>query len=113
MMFRSVPFWAWIVVAVVFYVLSEYWSKLWSVRGTSLLAVLVYVGYGMTTLAWLGLMSHRSQLVVMSLSWQVCGALIAVLVGAVIFSEKLSVWQWCGVALGIVSTALLVIEPKQ
>lgn len=112
-MFRSVPLWAWIAFAFVFYVLSEYWSKLWAIRGTATLAVLVYVGYAMTTLAWLGIMAHRSQLVIMSLSWQVCGALIAVCVGAVVFAERLSLWQWLGVALGIVSTAMMLIEAKQ
>lgn len=105
---RAVPLWAWLLIALVFYAASEYWSKLWSINGSTWTAVLVFVGYSVTTVCWLGIMAHRSQLLLMSVSWQVVGAILAAFVGVGLFAEKLSVLQWVGVAVGMLSTVLML-----
>lgn len=107
---KSVPFWLWVVVAIVFYAASEYVSKLWGEHGRTRDAAFVVLGYGVTTICWLGLMAHRNQLFVISVAWQIVGALIAAFVGAGMFGERLAWWQWLGAVLGGASTVLLVIE---
>lgn len=106
-----VPIWFWALFGAVFYAAGEYASKRWGMNQTARTGLLVFACYGVTTVAWLGLMAHRNQLFIMSLAWQIVGALIGLIVGVVLFSERLAWWQWLGAALGAAASVLLVIEP--
>jgi EamA domain-containing membrane protein RarD len=42
--------------------------------------------------------------------WQLLVTFISAFVGLIVFSEKLSTWQWTGVVVAMIATILLMIE---
>lgn len=90
--------------------MAEYFSKVWGNRQTPVVGVVVVILYGLSTIGWLGIMAHKNQLFVMGVMWQVIVTLISATVGLVVFSEKLSGWQWAGAALAVMSVSMLLIE---
>jgi len=103
----AVPFWVYIVFAIIFNSFGEYFSKIWGNTQNILYAILTVLVYSISNVCWLGLMSHKNSLVLLSMLWVIVVAILSIIVGVGFFNETLSVRQWIGIAISMVAIFLL------
>jgi len=106
---QRIPIWAWFVVAMVGYTISEYLSKYWGYKPTVFLATVIIGLYSAEAFCWLAIVLHRNEITRMSMLWQVSTTLLSIFVGVVLLGEKLTLAQWIGVAFGAVGLYLLAM----
>lgn len=79
---------------------------------TKLILIGVFL-YLFIPLLFLALIKQTEELIIANTLWQVSNIILVALVGYYYFKEKLSKYQWAGVALSLVVVGLLMIEPKE
>jgi EamA domain-containing membrane protein RarD len=89
---------------------GDYLGKRWVDVGGWKLLVLAILAYEPVCPLWLIALKRRPHLGQMATIWCIVTALVAVVMGIVLFDEKLTRTQWAGVALGLASLPLLGAE---
>ena len=79
---------------------------------TKLILIGIFL-YLFVPLLFLALLSQTNELIIANTIWQISNIILVALVGYYYFKEKLSGYQWVGVALSLVVVVLLMIEPKE
>ena len=105
---NKLPLWFYLAATILPYLLAEYLSKLWAIEHKFSVGLGTFICFSVCEICWLGVMSHRNQLFVMGMVWQIIIMLTSALVGLVCFSEKLNTSQWLGVACATFATFLLL-----
>jgi drug/metabolite transporter (DMT)-like permease len=90
-----------IALSLVFFAISETFSKLWANEPRWWLAVLVVVFYGLIALTWLPALRAHNNISTLGTIWNMGAVLLTVLIGAA-FQEEVSTRQWIGIALAFV-----------
>jgi multidrug transporter EmrE-like cation transporter len=101
------PAWGWLSISVVFYAVGEYISKTWANSPTTLEVVCVVAASALSALFWLPALFSHNHLAIMGVSWLLLATASTVLIGVVVFGEKLTVLQWGGIALAVAAFVLL------
>jgi multidrug transporter EmrE-like cation transporter len=91
----------------VLYGAGEYCSKLWSQRPSIGLTILVVISYSLGALIWLPALRAHGNLGILTTIFSVVGTVVGVLIGLLLFHEPVSVKQFVGIGLALVSIALL------
>lgn len=99
--------WGWLGIAMVFYVVAEYFSKQWGYKPSIQLALPVILGYMIGTICWLAILMYRNEIARMGLVWTTVMTILSLFVGIVIFREKMSLSQGIGAGLGVVGLYLM------
>lgn len=105
--FTIIPAWAWIVISVTFFAFGEFLSKKFALNpGWTLFLAFIIVDI-ISASAWIPAIFQKSQLSITGVIWSVVSLIATVLIGILIFSEKLTIIQTIGLATGLVSIILL------
>jgi len=87
--------------------LGQYLSKVYTNTKNIYLLPVVVIVYMSATISWLGMMKYNNQLALMTTIWGVGTTLVGVCLGIFVFKETLTITQWIGIGLALISTYLL------
>lgn len=108
----SLPPWGWLSLSVAFYAVGEYISKTWANSPTTLEVICVMAASALSALLWLPALFSENRLALMGTSWLVLATATTVILGVVVFGERLSAVQWGGVIFAIVAFILLSVAQQ-
>ncbi len=106
----SVNYFIWLLISILFFALGEFLSKEFALNTSKLIYILyIFIAYSFGILTWLAAIVQKNQLSIIGAMWSVLSLVATVLIGVLIFSEKLNILSITGIILGIISVALLSI----
>ena len=99
--------WMLLGCSLVGYALAEYWSKLWALDSTLLLASGALLGYLINIVFWLPALKQHQGLAVLSMIYSLAYCLVSVAIGVVMFHEALTPRQEIGIVTALIAIALM------
>jgi len=87
--------------------LGEYFSKKFAINPRLGTVGLILCAYALGTIAWLPAILQKNQLSIVGVIWSVLSLMATVLIGVIIFSEKLNYISIAGILAAIISIVLL------
>ncbi len=90
MNFESVNYIVWLIVSALFFAAGEFLSKKFALNPKFLSVIIILVVYSLGVLAWLPAILQMNKLSIVGTIWSVLSLLATVLIGVLIFNEKLS-----------------------
>jgi len=103
----SINYIIWLIFSSVFFAAGEFFSKKFALNPNWVLVVIIIFVYSVSVLLWLPAILQKNQLSVVGVLWSVLSLLITVLIGTIIFGEKLNLFGILGIIFAIISTILL------
>ena len=100
---KIVPALGWLLMSALFFSGGEFLSKKWGEHPGLGLTVAIVVLYATGTLMWLPALLHKNELARMGMLWYLLTTPLTVILGVVVFHEKLTSGQWVGVALAMIA----------
>jgi len=104
---KIVPALGWLLVSALFFAGGEFLSKKWGQNPGWMLTGAVVATYALGSLMWLPALLHKNELARMGMLWCLLTTPLTVIMGTIVFHEKLSNGQWVGIALAMVALLLL------
>lgn len=104
---KIVPALGWLLTSAMAFSVGEYLSKRWGQSPNAGMALAVVATYAVGSLLWLPALLHKNELARMGTLWYLLTTPMTVLLGVVVFGEKLDAQQWVGIALALVALWLL------
>jgi multidrug transporter EmrE-like cation transporter len=95
------------LVALIFYGIGEYCTKIFANSRSMLFLVAGFIMYMLTTALWFPSLRNNNRLVIMTIIWDLGYIIVGTLIGIGMFGEVLSIRQWAGVCLSILAIILL------
>ncbi|MFA5021925.1 MAG: hypothetical protein WC508_02525 [Patescibacteria group bacterium] len=105
----SINYIIWLIISAIFFAVGEFLSKKFALNPSLTYVVCIVVVYAFGTLAWLPAILQRNQLSTVGVMWSVLSLLTTVLIGTIIFSEKLSLVGLLGIIFAFIAVILLSI----
>ena len=105
----SINYIIWLAVSALFFATGEFLSKKFALNPNITLVVMILLVYSVSVLLWLPAILQKNQLSVVGTIWSVLSLLITVLIGVLIFGEKLSFTGLIGIILAFVAIIFLSI----
>ncbi len=107
----TLPTWLWfILLLVAFELVADILAKQFGITGKILFGVLSILGYVLANLAWLLSLRSGAELSKGSIIFSALSGVGAVLLGLLVYHEKVNTYQVIGVILGIAAIIFLSIE---
>lgn len=103
----AVPYFVWLLLSAILFAFGEFLSKKFALAPSVSMVGAVLVVYILGTLAWLPAILAKNQLSIVGAMWSLLSLIATILIGIVIFNEKLSTMGIVGLVLGLISVALL------
>ena len=97
----------WLIASSLFFATGEFLSKKFALSQNLVLVIMIIVAYSISVLLWLPAILQKNQLSIVGVMWPVLSLLITILIGTIIFGEKLSLFGVLGITFAIISTILL------
>lgn len=97
-------------ILVFFEIVADVFSKQWSLKGGFWLAASALGAYLLGNIFWLFALKNGAGLGRGAIIFSLVSAIIAILLGVFLYQEKVSTLQIIGMALGLVSLALIFWE---
>lgn len=105
------PMWLWfILLLVAFELIADLLAKQFGVTGKILFGVLAILGYVLANIAWLLSLRSGATLSKGSVIFSALSGVGAVLLGLLVYHEKLNAYQAIGVILGIAAIIFLSLD---
>ncbi len=105
----SIHYIFWLILSALFFAVGEFMSKKFALGPKFFWVVLILCAYTLGTLAWLPAIVQRNSLSIAGAIWSVLSLLATVLIGVLIFGEKLSTLGIIGIITAFVAIVLLSI----
>jgi len=105
----SINYLYWLVLSAVFFAIGEFFSKKFALGPRFTWGLLILLAYTLGTLAWLPAILQKNSLSIAGTIWSVMSLFATVLIGVIVFKEKLSVVGILGMILAVVSIFMLSI----
>ncbi len=105
----SINYLIWLVLSAMFFAVGEFWSKKFAINPKPSYVVLIIVIYSFGALAWLPAILQKNSLAIAGGIWSVLSLLATVLIGVLVFGEKLSFMGMTGIIAAFVAIILLYI----
>jgi len=99
----------WLIISAVFFAFGEFFSKKFALTPSLFYVITVVVIYSLGVLAWLPAILQKNQLSIVGSIWSVLSLMATVLIGVLIFREKLNTIGIIGIILAAIAIALLSI----
>ncbi|HTW96554.1 MAG TPA: hypothetical protein VMD74_02760 [Candidatus Methylomirabilis sp.] len=99
----------WLLLSAVFYAGGEFLSKKFALTPKFSLVVYILIFYTFGALAWLPAIWEKNQLSIVGVMWSVLSLATTILIGILVFGEKLSLVGIFGVAAALLAIILLSI----
>ena len=97
----------WLITSGIFFAFGEFFSKKFALHPRfSLLFYLLLVDV-ISLIAWLPAIMEKHQLSIIGTMWSVISLLLTVLIGVIVFGEKLNTLSILGIILALISVVLL------
>ena len=103
----AVPYIVWLVLSALCFATGEFLSKKFALAPSWGYVFIILVPYTLGVLAWLPAILIKNQLSIVGAIWSVLSLAATVLIGVLIFSEKLSMLGIIGLVLAFISVLLL------
>jgi multidrug transporter EmrE-like cation transporter len=103
----SIHYGVWLVVSALFFATGEFLSKKFALGPTWTTFVFILMVYLLGVLAWLPAIVQKNRLSIVGTIWSVLSLLATVLIGTVLFREKLGILGVVGVVTAVISVVLL------
>lgn len=97
----------WLVISSVFFAAGEFLSKKFALQPKALSVIFILIFYSLGVLAWLPAILQKNQLSIVGTLWSVLSLLTTILIGVVIFSEKISLAGIIGIIFAFIAIILL------
>ena len=105
----SINYIIWLVASAIFFAVGEFLSKKFALSPKFLYVILILIIYSLGVLAWLPAILQKNQLSIVGTMWSVLSLLTTILIGILIFGEKLSMVGFIGMIFAITAIVLLSI----
>ena len=105
----SVNYIVWLILSAVFFAGGEFLSKKFALKPSVILVVCILLVYSVGILFWLPAILQKNQLSVVGTLWSVLSLLITILMGVIVFGEKISFTGIIGIIFAFVSIILLSV----
>jgi small multidrug resistance pump len=103
----SVNYIFWLVASAIFFAVGEFLSKKFALSPKASYVIFILLAYCVGTLFWLPAILQKNQLSVVGTMWSVMGLLATILIGVLVFREKLSIVGVLGIIFAFISIILL------
>ena len=100
--------WVWLLISVLICGIGEYTCKQWSITPTWKMMTVSLIAYVVGSAAWFPVVRQSQHIIIAWMLWAVLSAFTTVLVG-LHFGEVLTVPQWIGIVLGVISIILIAV----
>lgn len=97
----------WLIASAIFFAFGEFLSKKFSLNPKTSYVILILVVYSIGVLFWLPAILQKNQLSIVGTMWSVMSLLLTILIGVLIFNEKLSLIGILGIIFAFISIILL------
>ncbi len=101
------PVWAWIIISTLFFAFGEFISKKFALNPSWMLFTLFIFIDLLSAAAWIPAIVQKNQLSITGVIWSVISLMATILIGLLLFNEKLTIIQSIGLVVGIISVILL------
>ncbi len=102
-----VPFWVWIAVSAIFFAFGEFISKKFALNPGWTIFIAFLIVDLISASAWIPAIFEKNQLSITGVIWSIISLIATVLMGILIFNEKLSLVHLIGIFVGLISVILL------
>ncbi len=106
----SINYLIWLALSGLLFAGGEFLSKKFALNPRATMVVIILVVYSLGVLAWLPAILQKNQLSIVGAIWSVMSLLATVLIGVLIFGEKLTVIGIIGIILAFLAVALLSLN---
>ena len=105
----SINYIFWLVLSALFFAVGEFWSKKFAITPKVSYVILVVMIYALGTLAWLPAILQKNSLSIAGTIWSVMSLFATVLIGVLLFGEKLTAVGIVGMIVAVIAIVLLSI----
>lgn len=106
----SINYIVWLVISAVFFAVGEFLSKKFALGPKLIYVLFILIAYSLGTLAWLPAILQKNSLSVVGTIWSVLTLATTVLIGILIFGEKVSTLGIIGIILAVIAVILLSLS---
>lgn len=103
----SIHYIIWLIISSLFFAVGEFLSKKFSLNPKFSYVIFILVFYSLGVLAWLPAILQKNQLSIVGTMWSVLSLMTTILIGVLIFNEKLSVTGSVGIIFAFIAIVLL------
>ena len=105
----KIPAIIWLVISAIFFAFGEFLSKKFALAPSITYVFIIIAIYTLGILAWLPAILIKNQLSITGTIWSVLSLMATILIGVLIFGEKLNTIGIIGIIFAIVAVILLSI----
>ena len=105
--FHSINYIFWLIGSIIFFGMGEFLSKKFALNPKWIFVIGIIITYSIGVLFWLPAILQKNQLSIIGTMWSILSLLITVLIGLLIFGEKLNTLGIIGIILAFVTTIIL------
>jgi len=106
----SINYLIWLLISAVFFAFGEFLSKKFALAPRFFYVIAILIIYSIGVLAWLPAILQKNQLSIVGTIWSVLSLLTTILIGVLIFGEKLSIFGVIGIVTAFIAIILLSIN---
>lgn len=106
----SINYILWLVASAVFFAIGEFLSKKFALSPKFLYVIFILIVYSLGVLAWLPAILQKNSLSIVGTMWSVLSLLTTVLIGVLVFREKLSMIGIAGIIMAMIAIIFLSIS---
>jgi len=106
----SINYLVWLFLSAVFFAIGEFMSKKFALEPKAILVIGILAVDSIGVLAWLPAILQKNQLSIVGTIWSVLSLLMTILIGILIFGEKLNPMGVIGIILAIISIIILSLS---
>lgn len=107
MNFSSINYIIWLIISAIFFAVGEFLSKRFALSPKFIYVIYILIAYSAGVLAWLPAILQKNQLSIVGTLWSVFSLLTTILIGVLLFNEKLSLTGIVGIIFAFVAIILL------
>ena len=100
----------WLIISALFFAFGEFLSKKFALAPSFSYVVSIMFVYSLGVMSWLPAILQKNHLSIVGAMWSVLSLVATILIGTIVFDEKLSGIAVIGLALAIVSVFLLSLS---
>ncbi len=107
MNFNNLHYIVWLIISAVFFAAGEFLSKKFALSPKFSTVIYILLACSAGVLAWLPAILQKNQLSIVGTLWAVLSLLTTILIGLIIFNEKLNLTSIIGIIFAILAVILL------
>jgi len=106
----SINYLIWLVLSALFFAAGEFFSKKFALNPKLTIVAYILLMYIFGTLAWLPAILQKNQLSIVGAIWSVMSLLATVLIGVLLFGERLNMIGLAGIVAAFIAIILLSLN---